>query len=173
MWIFRIIITLCAAYFFVIFLPIALTKYSLSIDTLNVDELISRFFTWRIVGVLGLSGLMLSLWTVFIQVKQGLGTPLPVMPPKKLLINAPYTYCRNPMALGALVYYLGICIFIGSVNAFLLVISVFVILIVWIKFGEEVPLENKFGQEYIEYKQRTPFLIPRIFGKRWYFLFLR
>ena len=68
MWIPRIIVTLFAASFVVIFLPVALIEYSLSMDTLNANELLSGFFSWRIVGVFGLFGLMLSLWTVYIQV---------------------------------------------------------------------------------------------------------
>jgi protein-S-isoprenylcysteine O-methyltransferase Ste14 len=32
----------------------------------------------------------------------------------------------------------------------------------YIKFIEEKELEARFGQEYSEYKKRTPFFIPKI-----------
>lgn len=173
MWIVRVIITICAAAFVCIFLPFLIIKHSFFIDAINANELISRFFTWRVIGVFGFLGLTLSLWTVYIQVKQGLGTPIPVMPPKKLLISGPYTFCRNPMVFGGLIYFLGICIFTESMDAFRPVIIAFIILLFWIKTLEEPQLEENFGQAYKEYKQQTPFMIPRILGKRWYFLFLR
>ena len=169
----RIFITLCAVCFFGIILPIGLIEYSLSINTLNADVLISGLLNWRLFGVFGLFGLFLSLWTVVIQVTRGLGTPIPFDPPKKLLVDAPYSYCRNPMYLGGIIFYFGICVFIGSWKAFFIVIQIAALISVYIKFLEERELESRFGQTYIEYKRQTPFLIPRIFGRRWYFLFLR
>jgi protein-S-isoprenylcysteine O-methyltransferase Ste14 len=105
--------------------------------------------------------------------KRGRGTPIPLLPPEKLLVDAPYSYCRNPMVLGAIMFYFGLCVFIGSWDAFYIVAPVAVVLLVYAKFWEEGELESRFGQPYIEYKRHTPFLIPKIFGKRWYFLFLR
>ena len=168
----RIFVTLCAVYFFVIYLPILLVKSSLSMDVLNANELISGLLSWRLFCVFGLFGLFLSLWTVFVQVKRGLGTPLSGLPPAKLLVDAPYSYCRNPMALGGIIFYFGICVFIGSWKAFYIVTGVAALILSYIKFLEERELESRFGQPYIEYKRQMPFLIPRIFGKRWYFLFL-
>jgi protein-S-isoprenylcysteine O-methyltransferase Ste14 len=169
----KVLVTLCGVYILVIYLPNLLIKSYLSIDPLNPDELMPRLTGWRLVSVLGLFGLILYLWTVFIQLKKGMGTPIPVLPPEKLLVGAPYSYCRNPMVLGAIVYYFGICAFISSWDVFYMVASLAVLLLAYAKFWEEGELESRFGQAYIEYKSRTPFLIPRIFGKRWYFLFLR
>ena len=75
------------------------------------------------------------------------------------------------MVLGAIMFYFGLCAFIGSWDAFYIVAPVAVALLVYAKFWEEDELESRFGQAYIEYKKQTPFLIPRIFGKKWCFLF--
>ncbi len=165
----KIFITLCGVCILIIYLPYLLIKTYSPNDLLIIDESISQFFSWRLVSLLGLFGLILYLWTVFIQLKKGRGTPMPVLPPKKLLVDVPYSYCRNPMVLGVIVYYLGICAFIGSWDAFFIVAPVAVVLLVYAKFWEEAELESRFGQAYIEYKRETPFLIPRIFGKSWYY----
>jgi protein-S-isoprenylcysteine O-methyltransferase Ste14 len=106
---------------------------------------------------LGLLGLILYLWTVFIQLKKGLGTPIPLLPPEKLLVKPPYSYCRNPMFLGAIIYYFGICAFIGSWDASYIVAPVAVLLLVYAKFYEKGELESRYGQAYVEYKQQTLF----------------
>jgi protein-S-isoprenylcysteine O-methyltransferase Ste14 len=169
----KTIITLCGVYIFIIYLPNLLIKRYSSVELLNIDELIPRLISLPHISLFGLFGLVLYLWTVFIQLKKGMGTPIPVLPPEKLLIGAPYSYCRNPMVLGAIVYYLGICALIDSRDAFYIVAPVALMLLLYIKFWEEGELESRFGQAYLEYKRDTPFLIPKIFGKRWYFLFLR
>lgn len=169
----RILIVLCGVYLFIIYLPGLLIKGYSSIDILNVDELMFRLTGWGLLSIFGLFGLILYLWTVFLQVIKGLGTPIPLVPPKKLLVGAPYSYCRNPMVLGAIMFYFGLCAFIGSWDAFYIVAPVAGVLLVYAKFWEEGELESRFGQAYIEYKRQTPFLIPRIFGRRWYFLFIQ
>ena len=169
----RILVVLVGVYLFIIYLPGLLINGYSSIDILNVDELMSRFTGWGLLSVFGLFGLILYLWTVFLHVIKGLGTPIPLVPPKKLLVGAPYSYCRNPMVLGAIMFYLGLCVFIGSWEVLSIVVVVAVILLAYAKFWEEAELEARFGQAYMEYKNQIPFLIPRIYGRRWYFLFLR
>jgi protein-S-isoprenylcysteine O-methyltransferase Ste14 len=166
-------ITFCGVYILIIYLPNLLIKVYSSIDPLNTDEMISRLTSWRLASLFGLFGSVLYLWTVFIQLKKGRGTPIPMLPPEKLLVAAPYSFCRNPMVLGAITYYFSICTFISFWGAFYIVAPVAVLVLVYIKFWEEGELESRFGQAYIEYKRHTAFLIPRIWGKRLYFLFLR
>lgn len=169
----KILITLCGVYILVVYLPNLLIKIYSSVDLLNADALISRLTGWRLVSLFGLVGLILYLWTVFLQLKKGMGTPIPLLPPEKLLVGAPYSYSRNPMVLGAIVYYFGICAFIGSWDVFYIIAPVAVLLLAYAKFYEEGELESRFGQAYIEYKRQTPFLIPELFGRKWYYLFLR
>lgn len=52
-------------------------------------------------------------------------------------------------------------LFFGSPGAALLVLLFGVFLVVYIKRVEEPELARRFGEEYLAYKQRTPFLIPR------------
>jgi protein-S-isoprenylcysteine O-methyltransferase Ste14 len=169
----RIFITLCGVSFLGMYVPGLLVRRYSSIEQLHAEELMSRPIGWYLVGMFGLLGLLLFLWTVFLQVKKGRGTPVPLLPPERLLVDAPYTYCRNPMALGAIMYYFGVCVYFESWDALFIVAPAAVLLLAYIKVWEEHELESRFGQAYREYRIRTPFLIPRIFGRRWYYLFLR
>ncbi len=82
---------------------------------------------------------------------------MPLMATQKLIVQPPYSYCRNPMALGAIVMYLGAAILFGSIGAVALVMLGTALLLTYIKRVEEKEMEIRFGQQYLEYKQRTPF----------------
>ena len=89
-----------------------------------------------------------------------------MLPTKKLLVVGPFKYCRNPMTLGTILAYGGIAILIGSFTA-LLAVGIFAArLIGYLKMIEEKELQMRVGSEYIEYKEKTPFIIPVKFKKR-------
>lgn len=168
----RIVFTLPTAIFFVLIMPFIIIKLSARMSILNHYRFVFGDLNCLVGWILILIGLVISLWTVYVQIKRGLGTPIPMLPPEKLIVNGPYRYCRNPMASGTCIYYSGICFCLGLLSAFFIVIFFFIILSLSIKIGEEPDLEKRFGQTYIEYKKHTPFMIPQVFGKKWYFLFL-
>ncbi len=111
-------------------------------------------------SVLIVSGISLSLWTVRVQFKIGRGTPVPVMPTRKLITEGPYAFCRNPMTLGIIIYYTGISVWLSSLLSFGLTLVFILLSISYIKLVEEKELEMRFGDEYKKYKERTPFLVP-------------
>lgn len=120
-----------------------------------------------IAGVLLIAaGWSFAIWSIYVQFTLGRGTPIPLMATQKLIIQPPYSYCRNPMALGAIVLYTGVAVWIGSIGAFILVAIGAVALLIYIRLLEEKEMELRFGQEYLEYKLRTPFLIPRFNTRR-------
>jgi protein-S-isoprenylcysteine O-methyltransferase Ste14 len=110
-------------------------------------------------------GWLFANWTIKVQFSVGKGTPIPLMATQRLVINGPYTYCRNPMALGTALFYLGIAIWLGSLSAVGLGLVYPVGILIYIKLIEEKELGERFGSEYLEYKKRTPFVIPHL-GKR-------
>ncbi len=111
-------------------------------------------------GLLGVAGWLFAIWSIYVQFTLGRGTPVPIMATQKLIVEPPYTYCRNPMALGTIVAYLGVAVLFRSIGAVALVLLGAVLLLTYIKRVEEKEMEMRFGQEYLEYKRRTPFLIP-------------
>jgi len=154
------------AIIFIIILPGALIFLGRFLDKLLQWQALLYQPANLIVGVLCiLSGWLLGMWSNYIQFTIGRGTPVPLMATQKLIIQAPYSYCRNPMALGAIVIYLGVAVLIGSIAAAILVLIGAVILLLYIKLVEEKEMELRFGKEYLAYKEKTPFIIPRL-GKR-------
>ncbi len=116
-------------------------------------------------GVVAVGGWVLSFWSVYTQFTLGRGTPIPWMPPQRLVIQGPYRYVRNPMALGNILMYLGIALVLGSISAMVLVLVGGTLLLLYDKVVEEREMALRFGEEYLEYKRRTPFIIPRFKGR--------
>ena len=110
-------------------------------------------------------GFTLVGWSVGVQYVIGKGTPAPKVPTRRLVMQGPYAHSRNPMTLGALLMYLGIGVWIESGVVIILTIIVFSILLTFIYFHETRELTERFGEEYLAYKQRTPFLLPRLWQR--------
>ncbi len=110
--------------------------------------------------VLMLAALVFWAWSVVAFFNLGQGSSLPLLPPEKLVIAPPYSYCRNPITFGAILYYFGLGILVGSCSFLGLSVLLTVLLVLYLKFVEEARLEKRFGEEYVRYKERTSFLIP-------------
>ena len=123
--------------------------------------------TWLLVFsvLLTLAGFIFAMWAVVVQFTMGRGTPAPVMATQKLIIQPPYSFCRNPMALGTIALYLGIALFARSPAAIGLVALFSILLLLYIKFVEEREMVARFGESYEAYRRNTPFLIPRPWRK--------
>ena len=106
-------------------------------------------------------GLFFIIWSGFAQIKIGKGTPVPMVPTEKLVTSPPYTFCRNPMLLGSVLYYLGISFWLNSLSAMALTLFFLLLSTVYIKLVEEKELLARFGKEYEDYRRKTPFIIPR------------
>lgn len=116
------------------------------------------------VAVAGI-GWPFALWAVYVQYVVGEGTPLPNVPTARLITSGPYRYCRNPMALGTMFFYVGLALIFGTLSMFFLILLLFTPLFAFVKVYEEKELEVRFGEEYLKYKERTPFLIPRFWRR--------
>jgi protein-S-isoprenylcysteine O-methyltransferase Ste14 len=145
---------------FIVLLPISLLRLGARLD---------RRRGWRrplapalrVVGAaLSLGGWLLGVWTNYVQFTAGRGTPVPVMATQELIVRAPYAYCRNPMALGAILAYLGLGVVAGSRGAVLLVAPGAAALLAYIKLIEEREMVARFGDAYLAYRRRVPFLLP-------------
>ena len=57
--------------------------------------------SWQAVGMLlGATGATLALSCIFAFVFMGRGTPAPFDPPRRLVVQGPYRFVRNPMYIG-------------------------------------------------------------------------
>jgi protein-S-isoprenylcysteine O-methyltransferase Ste14 len=103
-------------------------------------------------------------WAVTALWIKGHGTPNYVAPTTTLVTTGPYRLCRNPIMLGASLFYLGLGTLIGdglSTGVFLF-LAALAFGAFYHRFIEEKELLARFGDEYAEYRAKTPFLVPRI-----------
>ncbi len=118
---------------------------------------------WFWVGVLFLLiGLVLAIWTVHLQFSLGKGTPAPWDPTIELVSQGPYRHSRNPMITGAFFVLIGEALLFQSgliAGWFLLFLLANLI---YIPFVEEVQLEKRFGESYLDYVSQVPRWIPRL-----------
>ena len=122
------------------------------------DLPVGRLYLAVLVGLIGLS---LSVWSIVYMKRVGKGNPFDAMGhevaprTQHLMTEGPYKLSRNPMLSGTYLYYIGVLIALGSWWA-LLVFAVVVTLMTLQVRSEEKRLEADFGQEYLDYKKRTP-----------------
>lgn len=127
---------------------------------LHLDVLAPGLVSLAVGGLVLSVGMALAFWTVFVQVTQGQGTPLPIMPTQRLLTGGPYRYCRNPMVLGTVLAYLGVSIAAATVSGAAAVLLFGGLLVLYAKGVEEKELTERFGQDYVAYMRQVPFIIP-------------
>jgi protein-S-isoprenylcysteine O-methyltransferase Ste14 len=116
-------------------------------------------------GVLIAAGLGMWLWTVllFDRVGEGtLGVGSVMGEPVHLVVVGPYQHVRNPMITGVLAILLGEAAVAAS-GSLLGWFAIFLaIQLIAIRFWEEPHLVQRYGDEYLEYRQNVPRWIPRI-----------
>jgi protein-S-isoprenylcysteine O-methyltransferase Ste14 len=105
-------------------------------------------------------GLIPLLWSIRVQRVIGQGTPMPLMATQNLVVEKPYSYCRNPLYFGLINLFFGISILLGSISSLFMVLAFSVIILLFTRIVEEKELEKRFGEEYLAYKRTTPFIIP-------------
>jgi protein-S-isoprenylcysteine O-methyltransferase Ste14 len=59
-----------------------------------------------------------------------------------------------------MIYYAGIAVVLGSYTVLCLFVLFSALLLAYLKLVEEGELAARFGEEYLVYRERTPFIIP-------------
>jgi protein-S-isoprenylcysteine O-methyltransferase Ste14 len=81
--------------------------------------------------------------------------------PKEFVAVGPFRYIRNPMALGAVMYLVGLGLLLRSASVLALAALGFAVLHLFVVFVEEPGLTKRFGQSYLAYKRQVPRWVPR------------
>jgi protein-S-isoprenylcysteine O-methyltransferase Ste14 len=76
-----------------------------------------------------------------------------------LVTTGPYAYSRNPLYFSAIILFLG-WFFVSRWTPVAIMTVLFLAHFILIAKWEEKELIERFGDQYCNYKQRTPFLIP-------------
>jgi protein-S-isoprenylcysteine O-methyltransferase Ste14 len=156
--------------FFYGFLIFAFIAVSVKLDgSIGLTSILPRPLNIILSLPVFLFALFLIGWSVN-HFRKAKGTPVPFNPPPILVTTGPYAYTRNAMLTGVFFLLFGFGVFFGSVSLLFLFTPLFILINLWeLKSIEEPELEKRLGEEYIEYRKRTPMFFPDlriIFGKR-------
>ena len=120
---------------------------------------------WILLRVIGIALLVVSvpvLMRAFWQFAvEGLGTPAPVAPTKKLVVGGLYRYVRNPMYLAVLGAIVGQALLLGQPQLLLYAAVILTAFVSFVRWYEEPTLMRQFGAEYDAYRKAVPAWWPR------------
>ncbi|MFI9553485.1 methyltransferase family protein [Nonomuraea endophytica] len=95
-------------------------------------------------------------------VVEGLGTPMPVAAPSRLVVGGFYRYVRNPMYVAVELAIVGQALLLGRLSLLWYAALVGAVTWLFVRFYEEPTLRRTFGQEYEDYRQAVPGWVPRL-----------
>jgi len=93
---------------------------------------------------------------------KGRGTPIPIDPPKELVVTGFYLYVRNPIYVGVSSIFLGHFFWFGYWALLIYTVFAFIGVHLFVVLYEEPTLKRKFGAAYVEYLKRVPRWIPKL-----------
>ena len=105
--------------------------------------------------VIGAAGAAVALWCIFTFASNGRGTPAPFDPPRRLVIQGPYRFVRNPMYIGAGLALASAALFYESLPLLGYTGLVFLVTHLFVVWYEEPTLRRTFGQEYEAYYRQV------------------
>lgn len=126
-------------------------------------ELGSWWLPMRIAGgALAAAGALALVHSFVRFVTEGHGTPVPIAPPKRLVVGGLYRYVRNPMYVAVEAVIVGQALLLARLD--LAVYAAFVAFIVtaFVMVYEEPELSRRFGAEYAEYRRGVGRWVPRL-----------
>jgi protein-S-isoprenylcysteine O-methyltransferase Ste14 len=118
-------------------------------------------------GVLVALGVVLAvpaLWVLidsFVRFARNLGTPAPLAPTERLVVEGWYRFVRNPMYVAVVSLILGQALIFASWPAFAWGVVVFVTVHLFVVAYEE-PALSQFGAEYETYRANVGRWVPRL-----------
>jgi protein-S-isoprenylcysteine O-methyltransferase Ste14 len=116
-------------------------------------------------AAIGVMLILPALWVLidsFARFARSLGTPAPIAPTERLVVDGWYRYVRNPMYVAVVSLILGQALLFGSWAALVWGAVVFVAVHLFVVAYEEPTLLSQFGQEYETYRANVGRWVPRL-----------
>ncbi|MFC1711870.1 methyltransferase family protein [Patescibacteria group bacterium] len=124
-------------------------------DYLNL-EVINNFYI-KIVGlVLMIVALFVFLYLLVIFKIYGKGTPVPIEPPKELVIKGLFKYTRNPFYLCHFIMITGQFLLFGKILLLVYLMLLIIIFNIYVIKQEESQLKKRYGDKYLKYIKTVP-----------------
>ena len=113
-------------------------------------------------GALMIASLALVLYCSNLFSRIGGGTPVPIEPPRHLVITGIYRYSRNPIYVGQVGFLLGLFLHRGEASLLLYACVWAGLVQTFVVRREEPELARRFGEAYERYRRS----VPRWIGRR-------
>jgi len=147
---------------FWIILPAVLIASGLLLDrSITSGIVVSGIFVPIGIAVAGISAVMLFISIVQFR-RFGRELPISALPPDMLIQNGLFCVWRHPIYLFYFLVLVGCALIIGSVGLLLIVLPFFALLTGFYIVHEEKVLIERFGKVYVNYRKRTPLVIPHL-----------
>jgi protein-S-isoprenylcysteine O-methyltransferase Ste14 len=121
---------------------------------------------WMPVRVLGVAlvvaGAAVLLHAFVRFVVEGLGTPVPIAPPQRLVVGGLYRHVRNPMYVAVIAAVVGQALALGQFGLLWYAAAVTAITAGFVHLYEEPVLRQRFGEEYDTYRRAVGRWWPRL-----------
>lgn len=129
-------------------------------EQLGIEQL-SFSYQRPIAAVLFVVLSSVGIWAAMVMSRKGRGTPLPLDHATEMVVDGPYAYVRNPMALSGIGQGMAVALFLGSP-----LVAVYALLgsAIWqfvFRPFEEEDLAERFGSGYELYRENVLCWIPR------------
>ena len=98
----------------------------------------------------------------FIQFTKAGGTPMPVAPTERLVVDGFNRFVRNPMYVGLLTAILGQALLFDSPWLVLYAMIGWIVTASFVHWYEEPTLAGEYGEQYEEYRRNVPAWTPRL-----------
>jgi protein-S-isoprenylcysteine O-methyltransferase Ste14 len=128
-----------------------------------MHDLLLYWAPFRVVGVaMVIAGVIVLIHSFIRFVTEGLGTPVPVAAPDRLVVGGLYRYVRNPMYVALLAAIVGQALLLGRWALLAYAAVVFIAVYAFVRLYEEPTLAREYGAQYDEYRRAVPGWLPRV-----------
>ena len=111
-----------------------------------------------VVDNFGLILVILAIVLLYISVRQFNSyneDPNPISPSSRIIMKSIYQYSRNPMYLGMIIFQIGLGLMLSMLHISFFTVLTYFLFRYFVIAPEEKYLEQKFKQDYIEYKRKV------------------
>ncbi len=108
----------------------------------------------------------LGAWAILAFAYPGFGTPLPLDPPRKLVVTGPYAYVRNPMQIAGLLLALLLPLQYPTRYMLFYMLDLGLVSVVLFALFERDELADRFGEEFLLYRKSVHNWFPRLIPYR-------
>jgi len=112
-------------------------------------------------AVLLIAGIVVAIYCSQLFARIGEGTPVPIEPPRHLVLSGLYRYTRNPIYVADVAILFGLFLHRGELTLLAYTLAMTGALHAWIVWREEPELCRRFGEAYVRYMRSVPRWIGR------------